>query len=105
MYNSNQYRQGYKPVTAYTVTQPVKINGTDINTGLYPVLNYFPSQTFSPYIYVPIAVFNKVGANVSWDDRTQTLSVTTDYYQILRDNLGLRADITKLSAARPEEGD
>lgn len=70
----------YRPVTAYTATQPILVNGVNINTGLYPVLNYKPPRAQYPYIYVPIAEFSKVGAKVVWDESKQLLSVTTDYY-------------------------
>lgn len=70
----------YKPVTAYTVTQPILVNGVNINGGLYPVLNYQPSNAQYPYVYVPIAEFSKVGAKVLWDESKMLLTVTTDYY-------------------------
>lgn len=78
-----QSRQlAYRPVTAYTADRPILVNGYDINSGLYPVLNYKPANAQYPYIYVPIAEFSKVGANVAWDEAKQLLTVTTDYYQI-----------------------
>ncbi|QIZ08316.1 LysM peptidoglycan-binding domain-containing protein [Priestia megaterium] len=36
----------YKPVTAYTADRPILVNGVDINTGLYPVLNFQPTLLF-----------------------------------------------------------
>ena len=77
----NDFRQ-YKPVTAYTVDRPVYVNKIDINTFPYQALNYQPKGVQYPYLYVPIAQFSKVGAKVAWDEQTQTLSVTSDYYQI-----------------------
>ncbi len=56
------------PVTQATLqiaTQPIMVNGADINKGQYPVLNYKPANAQYPYIYVPIAEFSKVGAKVS----------------------------------------
>ncbi|WP_338448159.1 hypothetical protein R4Z09_18175 [Niallia oryzisoli] len=75
------YRQ-YKPVTAYTVDQPVNVNNQNINVFPYQALNYQPEGAQYPYVYVPISQFSKVGAKVNWDEETLTLSVTTDYYQI-----------------------
>ncbi len=67
---------------AQIANQPVIVNNVNINTGLYPVLNYRPPNAQYPYIYVPIAEFSKVGANVSWDETKQLLSVDTDYYEM-----------------------
>ncbi|KAA9026979.1 hypothetical protein [Niallia endozanthoxylica] len=75
------FRQ-YKPVTAYTVDQPVYVNQQNINVFPYQALNYQPEGAQFPYVYVPIAQFSKVGAQVNWDEETLTLSVTSDYYQI-----------------------
>lgn len=72
----------YLPVTAYTATQPIIVNGADINTGLYPVLNFQPTGAQYPYIYVPIAQFSRVGAKVVWDEVKQIITVTTDYYTL-----------------------
>lgn len=72
----------YRPVTAYTADRPIFVNGYDINTGLYPVLNFKPANAQYPYIYIPISEFSRVGANVLWDEAKQLLSVVTDYYQI-----------------------
>lgn len=79
------YRQ-YEPVTAYTVDRPVYVNNQNINVSPYQALNYQPEGVQYPYVYVPIAQFSKVGAKVKWDEQTQTLSVTTDYFQ-MRDEL------------------
>lgn len=70
----------YSPVTAYTVTEPVIVNNVNINSGLYPILNYQPPKAQYPYLYVPIAEFGRVGTKVVWDDAALTLTVTTDYY-------------------------
>lgn len=75
------YRQ-YKPVTAYTIDQPIYVNYQDINKFPYQALNYQPEGTQYPYVYVPIAQFSKVGAVVKWDEAAQSLTVTTDYYQL-----------------------
>jgi hypothetical protein len=75
------YRQ-YKPVTAYTIDRPIYVNYQDINKLPYQALNYQPVGAEYPYVYVPIAQFSKVGAVVNWDDGAQTLTVTTDYYQL-----------------------
>jgi len=77
--NVSKQATQYAPVTAYTVTQPVIVNGADINKGLYPVLNYMPPNATYPFIYVPIAEFSRVGAKVVWDETLQLLTVTTDY--------------------------
>jgi LysM repeat protein len=69
----------YRPVTAYTATRPILVNGVDINTGLYPVLNFKPEGATYPYIYVPIAEFTRVGAEVVWDPVNQVITVTSDY--------------------------
>ena len=84
----------YLPVTAYTATQPVIVNGTDINKGLYTVLNYKPAGAQYPYIYVPIAEFSRVGANVVWDEVKQILTVTTDY-NTLKSQVGSLTDETQ----------
>ncbi|WP_343796063.1 hypothetical protein [Bacillus carboniphilus] len=79
--NGIDYREmGYNPVTAYTAVQPIYVNGENINTGAYPVLNFQPEGTDYPYIYVPIADFSKVGARVNWNEKAQLLSVETDYF-------------------------
>ncbi|MDZ5471516.1 DUF5050 domain-containing protein [Bacillus sp. 31A1R] len=79
----NEIRQKeYRPVTAYTVTRPVLVNGVDINAGLYPVLNYQPENAQYPFIYVPIAEFGRVGARVVWNEQQQILTVTTNYQQL-----------------------
>jgi hypothetical protein len=72
----------YRPVTAYTATRPIFVNGFDINTGLYPVLNFKPEGAAYPYIYVPIAEFSRVGAKVSWDEANQVINVTSDYNEL-----------------------
>jgi hypothetical protein len=79
-YNALFRQMEYKPVTAYTAVQPIYVNGQDINTGTYPVLNFQPEGTQFPYIYVPIAEFSKVGASVNWNEASQQLSVVTDYF-------------------------
>lgn len=79
--NNLPHRQmAYKPATAYTAVQPVLVNGVDINTGPYPILNFQPEGTTVPYIYVPIAEFSRVGATVNWNEEAQLLSVVTDYF-------------------------
>lgn len=80
--SSNQYNREYRSVTAYTATRPILVNGVDINTGLYPVLNFQPVGAEFPYIYVPIAEFRRVGARVVWEDTAQIMYVTTDYYTL-----------------------
>jgi len=79
---STQAPTEYRPVTAYTATGPIIVNGVDINTGLYPVLNFQPEGAEYPYIYVPIAEFSKVGARAVWDEAEQVIYVTTDYYEL-----------------------
>ena len=79
-FNAHHRQLQYKPVTAYTAVQPIYVNGQDINTGTYPVLNFQPEGTQYPYIYVPIAEFSKVGASVKWNEASQQLSVVTDYF-------------------------
>jgi hypothetical protein len=76
------YRQQYKPVTAYTLSVPINVNGTNINNPPYPAINYKPEGVQYPYVYVPIAQFSKVGAKVNWNEMTQTLNVTTDYFAL-----------------------
>ncbi|WHY91656.1 DUF5050 domain-containing protein [Neobacillus cucumis] len=72
----------YKPVTAYTADRPILVNGVDINTGLYPVLNFKPEGATYPFIYVPIAEFSRVGAKVVWDETNQLINVTSDYNEL-----------------------
>jgi hypothetical protein len=72
----------YKPVTAYTATRPILVNRVDINTGQYPVLNFKPEGATYPYIYVPIAEFRRVGADVVWDPVNQVINVTSDYNEL-----------------------
>jgi hypothetical protein len=75
----NNRQMKYRPVTAYTAVQPVLVNGEDINTGPYPVLNFQPEGAQAPYIYVPIAQFSKVGATVKWNEIAKQMWVETDY--------------------------
>lgn len=94
MYNIREtfaLQREYRPVTAYTVTRPVLVNGVDINAFQYPVLNYQPEGAQYPYIYVPIANFSMVGARVNWDDSQQLLTVTSDYKDIVNKNIDLEA--------------
>lgn len=92
--NTSRQPAQYLPVTAYTATQPIIVNGTDINKGVYTVLNYKPAGAPYPYIYVPIAEFSRVGANVVWDPVKQVLTVTTDYYT-LKSQVGSLTDETE----------
>lgn len=78
----NTRQQEYKQVTAYTATRPILLNGYDINTGQYPVLNFKPEGATYPFIYVPIAEFSRVGANVVWDPVEQVIRVTSDYDEL-----------------------
>lgn len=99
--NRAHHRQmEYKPVTAYTANQPVLVNGININTGPYPVLNFQPQGTQSPYIYVPIAEFSKVGASVGWNEQAQLLSVITDYYTDKSQLVDDKATLTILERAQ-----
>ena len=41
-----------------------------------------PENATDPYIYVPIAEFNKVGAKVVWNEQKQILTVTSNYYEL-----------------------
>jgi LysM repeat protein len=86
----------YKPVTAYTADRPIYVNGMDINTGAYPVLNYQPPNTAYPYIYVPIAEFRRVGAKVLWDEAKQIIVVESDYDQLKNEVTTLRAENQRL---------
>ncbi|MGG3737799.1 LysM peptidoglycan-binding domain-containing protein [Aeribacillus pallidus] len=86
----------YKPVTAYTADRPIYVNGIDINTGAYPVLNYQPPDTAYPYIYVPIAEFRRVGAKVLWDEAKQIIVVESDYDQLKNEATTLRAENQRL---------
>lgn len=63
---------------------PVLVNGVNINTGIYPVLNYKPPQAQYPYIYVPIAEFGRIGARVVWDEAGQKITVASDCPQAQR---------------------
>jgi len=81
-FNRTGYGRQYRPVTAYTIDQPVYVIQQNINVFPYQALNYQPEGAQFPYVYVPIAQFSKVGAQVNWDEETLTLSVTSDYYQI-----------------------
>jgi hypothetical protein len=85
-------------VKAYTSNLPILVNGTDINVQPYPALNYQPNPTIPPYSYVPIAQFNKVGAEVRWDENTKTIYVTTDYYQVKNDAIYYKQELEKLRA-------
>lgn len=80
-YSTSEAPRTYSPVTAYTATEPIIVNGVDINTGLYPILNYKPQTAQYPYIYVPIAQFSRVGGKVVWDEANMVLTVTTDYFR------------------------
>jgi len=55
-------------------------NNENINKSPYQALNYQPEGTPYPYIYIPVAHFSKVGAQVKWDHQKKALDVTTDYY-------------------------
>jgi LysM repeat protein len=72
----------YVPVTAHTVTMPVVINGIDINKPPYQAINYKPTGANYPFIYVPLFQFSLVGAKVSWDEATQSLTVASDYFDL-----------------------
>lgn len=87
----------YKAVTAYTVTQPILVNGTNINQGSFVSLNYQPAGEPYPYVYVPIANFSMVGAKVAWDDVNQVLTVTSDYNQLVNRIKDLEAQIQYLN--------
>lgn len=88
----------YAPVTAYTADRPIYVNGFDINTGLYPVLNFQPENADYPFIYVPIAEFGRVGATVTWDPQAMVIRVTSDYDQIKAENEQLRQQVSQLQA-------
>ncbi|WP_167578068.1 DUF5050 domain-containing protein [Ammoniphilus sp. YIM 78166] len=101
--HSQTRQQAYRPVTAYTATRPILVNGVDINTGLYPVLNYQPENAEYPYIYVPIAEFRRVGARVTWKEQEQLIVVETDYYQLKQENERLRAQLAAYGPI-PQQG-
>ncbi|NLP13667.1 MAG: LysM peptidoglycan-binding domain-containing protein [Clostridium sp.] len=63
---------------------PVFVNGANINTGTYPVLNYKPPQAQYPYIYVPIAEFSRIGARVIWNEYSQAITVISNDYELRR---------------------
>ncbi|MDC3418364.1 DUF5050 domain-containing protein [Aquibacillus salsiterrae] len=86
----------YKPVTAYTVDRPILVNGEDINTGLYPVLNFKPENAQYPYVYVPIAEFRRVGATVRWNDQQQLLTVESNYQELQSEVQQLQAENERL---------
>ena len=89
----------YKPVTAYTVTRPVIVNGVDINDDeLYTVLNYKPERARYPYIYVPIAEFRRVGADVYWDPNNQVLTVESNNYINVDELDRCKSEVIKLRA-------
>lgn len=94
----NRFPRQYVPVTAYTADRPIYVNNVDINTGLYPVLNYQPPSAQYPYIYVPIAEFRRVGANVIWDPQEMVIRVTSDYDQLKSENQQLREELNQLQA-------
>jgi hypothetical protein len=75
------YQEIYrKAVTAYTLDVPIYVNGYNINQNPYPVL-YYRAYTYKPYYsYVPIVMFDKVGAKVVYDSQANIINVTTDYY-------------------------
>src|SRR5262249_53388192 len=93
----NQYRQ-YEPVTAFTADRPIFVNGVDINTGIYPVLNFQPRNAQYPYIYVPISEFSRVGAKIFWDEEQMVFRITSDYDQLVAENQQLRQMISELKA-------
>ncbi|WP_227936442.1 DUF5050 domain-containing protein [Alkalihalobacillus deserti] len=97
------YRQQYGPVTAQLADRPILVNGVDINTGLYPVLNYQPPNAQYPYIYVPIAEFRRVGARVVWDPNEMVIKVTSDYDQLKAENEQLKQRIAELEAQIPNQ--
>lgn len=82
-YPGNLYRAA---VTAYKSTIPILINNVDINNSMYPAINYRPYADRPYYSYVPIASFDKVGAKVLYDEQKNIIYVTTDYFQIQKDN-------------------
>lgn len=64
-------------VTAYQSLIPIILNNSeDLNRPPYQALNYQPNPNIPAYTYVPIAIFNKVGAKVRWDEATSTIHVT-----------------------------
>jgi hypothetical protein len=95
----DNYNDYYRvAVKAYTSNLPILVNGTDINVQPYPALNYQPNPTIPPYSYVPIAQFSKVGAKVVWDEKANTIYVTTDYFQIKNDAIYYKQELEKLRA-------
>jgi hypothetical protein len=77
----DDYQEIYrKAVTAYTLDVPIYVNGYNIDQNPYPVL-YYRAYTDKPYYsYVPIVMFDKVGAKVVYDSQANIINVTTDYY-------------------------
>ena len=71
-----------KAVTAYSTNMAVIVNGYDVNSGLYPAINYRPFADRPYYTYVPIAIFNNVGAKVSYNEQTNSINVTSDYFDL-----------------------
>lgn len=73
----DMYRDG---VVAYTSNIRIIVNGHNVNKDLYPPLNYRPNNNMPYYSYVPISVFDKVGAVVTYDKQANVFNVSTDYY-------------------------
>lgn len=103
-YSNDSRQKVYRPVTAYTVTRPILVNGVDINAGLYPVLNYQPENAQYPFVYVPIAEFSRVGAKVIWNPEQQILTVESNYdelqnqvQQLQTENAQLRQQLATFS--------
>jgi len=68
---------GYIPLTnVYKADRPVYDGSYNVNDGLYPVLNYKPDGAAYPYLYIPLAMFRKLGMTVTFDDKTNIAKVT-----------------------------
>ncbi|WP_411682244.1 hypothetical protein [Clostridium thailandense] len=77
----DSYQDMYrKEVVAYTSNIPIYVNGINVNKNPYPALNYRAYSDIPYYSYVPVAIFNRVGATVVYDSQANTIRVTTDYY-------------------------
>lgn len=69
-----------KEVIAYTSNISIMVNGYNVNQDPYHALNYRAYADKPYYIYVPIAIFDRVGASVAYYSVANVINVTTDYY-------------------------
>ncbi|XMB87171.1 hypothetical protein RJG79_05060 [Mycoplasmatota bacterium WC44] len=73
-------------VKPHATNFPVHLQGENINKGCYPTFNYQPNNSYYPCTYVPIPYFSKIGADIDWDNKLNSLTISSDYFDIKKTN-------------------